>query len=63
MTFWFALVAIGAALAGVAMSVAYKTGTILAVVLTLVGLCGVTYSLFDNRAATPSNPPDAEISK
>ena len=57
-TFSFLAVAIGAALLGVAISVASKKGAAAAFALTLAGLVGVAYGFVDGGQSSVTNPPD-----
>ena len=54
----FTAVAVGAALLGLAMSVASKKGTVAAFAITLAGLLGLAYGFFDGATSSALSPPD-----
>ena len=54
----FTAVAVGAALLGLAMSVASKKGTVAAFAVTLAGLLGLAYGFFDGGTSQALSPPD-----
>ena len=54
----FTAVAVGAALLGLAMSVASKKGTVAAFAVTFVGLLGLAYGFFDGGTIPEPSPPD-----
>lgn len=54
----FTAVAVGAALLGLAMSVASKKGTVAAFAVTLAGLMGLAYGFFDGGKSLALSPPD-----